>query len=399
MRKQELIIKNLGPIKEANINIMPFTLFVGKSGSGKSVIMRTISMFQWIYKKMQYKMFLKKSNAKKDSLRFRLETILKDSSLEDFVDKETYIEYKIENKTIAIISNKKLTIKYNSLTEGEFYINKILFLNDNRSSIAEILSSPSGLRAKFSLYTNDMINNFKKSLDNLNQNTQIIQTMDINVQKKKKVGYEQYYIQRENKGNKEIKLENASSGEKSSVIIELICSYFASEYDFYKAFSNGIREFLWELDINKLENVRDYLSQMQNNQNMCILIEEPENNLYPTNQEKISYYLADLRTKKHKPQVIISTHSPYILSALNNTLYAGQLLNKKIEIEKIEKILPSSLKPSEFIAYKIENGMATNIIDTETNLINAEEIDGASDSIMDKFDMLLELNHTPKVNK
>ena len=132
---------------------------------------------------------------------------------------------------------------------------------------------------------------------------------------------------------------------------------------------------------------------------MCILIEEPENNLYPTNQEKISYYLADLRTKKHKPQVIISTHSPYILSALNNTLYAGQLLNKKIEIEKIEKILPSSLKPSEFIAYKIENGMATNIIDTETNLINAEEIDGASDSIMDKFDMLLELNHTPKVNK
>ena len=109
--------------------------------------------------------------------------------------------------------------------------------------------------------------------------------------------------------------------------------------------------------------------------------------------------MADLRTKKHKPQVIISTHSPYILSALNNTLYAGQLLNKKIEIEKIEKILPSSLKPSEFIAYKIENGMATNIIDTETNLINAEEIDGASDSIMDKFDMLLELNHTPKVNK
>lgn len=164
MRKQELIIKNLGPIKEANIEIMPFTLFVGKSGSGKSVIMRTISMFQWIYKKMQYKMFLKKSNAKKDSLRFRLETILKDSSLEDFVDKETYIEYKIENKTIAIISNKKLTLKYNSLTEGEFYINKILFLNDNRSSIAEILSSPSGLRAKFSLYTNDMINNFKKVL-------------------------------------------------------------------------------------------------------------------------------------------------------------------------------------------------------------------------------------------
>ncbi|OCR13947.1 hypothetical protein BA919_07320 [Helicobacter pullorum] len=97
MKKQELIIRNLGPIKEAEIIIMPFTIFIGESGSGKSIIMRTISMFQWIYKKMQYKMFLKASNAKKDPLRFRLERILKDSLLEDFVSKETYIEYKIED--------------------------------------------------------------------------------------------------------------------------------------------------------------------------------------------------------------------------------------------------------------------------------------------------------------
>lgn len=182
MKKQELIIRNLGPIKEAEIIIMPFTIFIGESGSGKSIIMRTISMFQWIYKKMQYKMFLKASNAKKDPLRFRLERILKDSLLEDFVGKETYIEYKIEDVTIATISQGKLTPKYDSLKQNEFCINKILFLNDNRSSIAEILSSSNGLKARFSLYTNDMISNFKESLSKMNQE---MQTMNINVLKKK----------------------------------------------------------------------------------------------------------------------------------------------------------------------------------------------------------------------
>lgn len=393
MKKQELIIRNLGPIKEADIIIMPFTILIGESGSGKSIIMRTISMFQWIYKKMQYKMFLKASNAKKDPLRFRLERILKDSLLEDFVSKETYIEYKIEDVTIATISQGKLTPKYDSLKQNRFCINKILFLNDNRSSIAEILSSPSGLRARFSLYTNDMISNFKESLSKMNQE---MQTMNINVLKKKKVAYEQYYIQRD---NKEIKFENSSSGEKSSVIIELICSHFATKYDFEEAFIGGIREFLWELDIDKLKNVKEYLMQMQNNRNMCILIEEPESNLYPSNQEKMSYYLANLRAKEHKPQVIISTHSPYMLSAFNNVIYANQLLKQGAEKEILESIVPTSINSEDFIAYKIDSGEVKNIIDKETGLINAEEIDNASDNIMDKFDSLIELSNTLKDNQ
>ncbi|WP_158654074.1 AAA family ATPase [Helicobacter pullorum] len=336
---------------------------------------------------------MKASNAKKDPLRFRLERILKDSLLEDFVGKETYIEYKIEDVTIATISQGKLTPKYDSLKQNEFCINKILFLNDNRSSIAEILSSPSGLRARFSLYTNDMISNFKESLSKMNQE---MQTMNINVLKKKKVAYEQYYIQRD---NKEIKFENSSSGEKSSVIIELICSHFATKYDFEEAFIGGIREFLWELDIDKLKNVKEYLSQMQNNRNMCILIEEPESNLYPSNQEKMSYYLANLRAKEHKPQVIISTHSPYMLSAFNNVIYANQLLKQGAEKEILESIVPTSINSEDFIAYKIDSGEVKNIIDKETGLINAEEIDNASDNIINKFDSLIELSNTLKDNQ
>lgn len=54
---QKVLIKNLGPIKNAEISIKPFVVFIGRSGSGKSVVMRTISMLKWVYKKMQYKAF------------------------------------------------------------------------------------------------------------------------------------------------------------------------------------------------------------------------------------------------------------------------------------------------------------------------------------------------------
>ncbi|EOI5141513.1 AAA family ATPase, partial [Campylobacter jejuni] len=47
---QKIIIKNLGPIQEAEIILKPFTVIIGKSGSGKSVILRTASMLKWLYK-------------------------------------------------------------------------------------------------------------------------------------------------------------------------------------------------------------------------------------------------------------------------------------------------------------------------------------------------------------
>lgn len=78
-----------------------------------------------------------------------------------------------------------------------------------RSSIAEIISSPSGKRAKFSYHTNDLIENFYTSFSNFK--TFNLSTMDISLTSKKRVGYEQFYII--NKNN-EIKFENSSSGKK-----------------------------------------------------------------------------------------------------------------------------------------------------------------------------------------
>ena len=54
-----LLIENFGPIDEIILDdIRPFTVFIGESGSGKSTIMKVLSLFRWMYKRVNLRSYL-----------------------------------------------------------------------------------------------------------------------------------------------------------------------------------------------------------------------------------------------------------------------------------------------------------------------------------------------------
>ena len=57
--KESLKIKNFGPIKEANIEIKPLMVFIGESGSGKSAILKLMSLLRWVHKQSRLATFFK----------------------------------------------------------------------------------------------------------------------------------------------------------------------------------------------------------------------------------------------------------------------------------------------------------------------------------------------------
>ena len=69
-----------------------------------------------------------------------------------------------------------------------------------------------------------------------------------------------------------------------------------------------------------------------------IFIEEPEAHLFPNEQKLLIELLVDvynnLNKNKLKWRFFITTHSPYILNALNNMLLKGSILDKKDDSEK-----------------------------------------------------------------
>ena len=129
-----------------------------------------------------------------------------------------------------------------------------------------------------------------------------------------------------------------------------------------------------------------------------IYIEEPEAHLFPVSQKYITELIA-LVFNETKNQIFITTHSPYILTAFNNLIYAGQLeetlKTNKTKSTKLNKIIPEKLrlKISDISAYTLDDkGNIISIINSETGLIDGNVIDSVSDELGSSFDQLLDLN-------
>lgn len=118
----------------------------------------------------------------------------------------------------------------------------------------------------------------------------------------------------------------------------------------------------------------------------CIILEEPEAHLYPDSQK----YMAEaLATFAHAgSQVIVTTHSPYILGEFNNLLYAAEIHSadeqRNAIVPSCEALDASWTKAVHVINGQVVDGMADGLIDNSL-------IDGASDTINDENDALMEL--------
>ncbi len=130
-----------------------------------------------------------------------------------------------------------------------------------------------------------------------------------------------------------------------------------------------------------------------------LYIEEPEAHLFPNSQKNIIQLLAKVfNSKSDDFQIIVTTHSPYILTSFNNLMYAGSLFKKADEEKKnkIFKIIPKEeiIDPSMISAFSLElNGEKKNLIDKETKLISQNILDNVSNEISVEFGKLLDIEY------
>lgn len=131
------------------------------------------------------------------------------------------------------------------------------------------------------------------------------------------------------------------------------------------------------------------------NKGATLYIEEPEAHLFPTAQRKIIQLLArTFNSQNGVFQIIVTTHSPYILSSFNNLLEAGKIVRDNPDDKKrVSKIIPEHeiLNPNDLIAYSVFNGQKKILVDSETNLISQNILDSVSDELAIDFGKLLDI--------
>lgn len=137
------------------------------------------------------------------------------------------------------------------------------------------------------------------------------------------------------------------------------------------------------------------LIALKSSNGATIYIEEPEAHLFPIAQKRIVQLLArTFNNKKTNFQIIVTTHSPYILSSFNNLMQAGRLIKLKPDsIEKINEIIPpeEQINPNILTAYSLNQGKKESLIDEESTLISQTILDSVSNEIAMEFGNLLDI--------
>jgi predicted ATP-dependent endonuclease of OLD family len=394
--KEKLIIKNFGPIKSVELELGRFSVLIGEQATGKSTIAKLLAIcryFSYIVKNSPYEQ--------------PFESGLLSWGLGEAIKEDTKIFYDCEHYSFAV--DREISTEYGNGPETgeaiEMYFpifasklepkssefkNLLAELQKIRPSIfdellrpglvswgiptsffqnevAKVMDNPfylpteRGLQSVFSLGKSSIQNIADSLFNQFAQLDQIarqfgletdIEPLDIIYKNEQGRAFV-----RKKKENKFLSLNNAASGYQSTIPVVLVTRYYSEIRKKRKTF----------------------------------IIEEPELNLFPAAQQRLVNYLVE-KTINYNNSVFATTQSPYILTSLNNLMYAEQV--GKIQGAETEKVIEKKywLKAEDVSAYiLLPNGTCENIFDRSEGLIKAEKIDEVSAILNEQFNALLNI--------
>lgn len=125
----------------------------------------------------------------------------------------------------------------------------------------------------------------------------------------------------------------------------------------------------------------------------AIYIEEPEAHLFPAAQSRLIEILTAFMSLAGATDMVLTTHSPYVLVKINNLIKAGQLGRsnspKKNDVANVVS-RQSWIGAKAVNAYAIRDGVVDNIIDGD-GMIDADYLDDISNELSREFMKLMEV--------
>ncbi len=442
---QKIFIKNFGPIKDLELEVKNFNLLIGEQATGKSTIAKLIYAFKSLKNEFQFYLYnynIGINNNKFDQTIILYALILKlDKEIFEDVNDPFSIVYQYgPNKYLTAVKNtEKLSAGFSSLpfksnnNESDFnhvyldlcerifqfrekylksnsylteienldFKNKmeaertilIKLINQFFEDDKELVYIPAG-RTTYSILSDQLVkldtNNldfitkdffyrinrtkgsFSKPLHDIYKDLQNFDVpQNLELPSKEAFDLASKYINSILKGsylfdgsdgyisienNKTIRLKNASSGQQESIWILL---------------------FIFTILMRK--------------DKVFLIIEEPEAHLYPVAQKQMVELITLLINQNEGSQVMITTHSPYILAAFNNLIYANQVgADKREEVSKIIDPLVW-IDLNKVTANEVAKGKLVDLVDEEQQIIKVEEIDRVSTELNAEFDQIFNL--------
>lgn len=402
-------IKNFGPIKDGYqdnggwIDIKKVTVFIGNQGSGKSTVAKLISTFTWIEKALvrgdyNKKWFERKNKLKNQYLNYhRLENYFKINGIDHSI-----IEYKGDAFNI-IYENGSLFIE--EVNNKSYQLPQIMYVPAERNFITYV-KTPKELKL-----SSASLKEFLTEFDNAKEDLKGLLKLPIN---NTEVEYDKLNDTLNLKGEGyKVKLTEASSGFQSLVPLYLVSNYLAHSVkkqsesnkepmssEEMQRFKKGVED-IWSNDNLTDEQKRIALSVLSakfNKTAFINIVEEPEQNLFPTSQQKMLFSLLEFNNINKGNKLIITTHSPYLINYLSLAVKANYLKSKikdEAKKEKLNSIIPikSTINSDDLAIYELnESDGSIKKLETQNGLPSDEnELNERLDESNELFAQLLEI--------
>lgn len=323
--KEYITIKEFGPLKNIeNLEIKQFTVLIGESASGKSTLLKIVAMMRYLYKMTNIRSYLYRSKITKSPFRIRLDTMMKRQGMIKMFTKDSLIVYRVQmDDGVSYevrIENGNLK-KTEVIEQQHLMLCKNSFVSENRNIIptwAQTSWKNKGATLGFYFHeTNDDFGCASEGEKELVMDF-VGMKMIITHPKGKPTRYQ---IVPTDNHHAPIELTEASSGIQTSAPLALIVDYFAKDFSFKEAFNRSVMSYLYEMEnLSKFKAVSEPTSLPKI---VDVHIEEPELSLFPDAQckliEKI-FYTALHANSDRTLNMMLATHSPYILNYLNIVL-------------------------------------------------------------------------------
>lgn len=408
-----LIIRNIGPIKDIDLDLNKINVFIGPQGSGKSTIAKIISFCSWLEKDNSVA-----EQACSEGLIARLTSF---HHMEGYFSQESEILYEGDN--IAFIYNlangldasisKRFVNNCNECksekeailhTDNKNINPKVAYIPAERNFVSAVpsLKNYSDKDDNLQSFVNDW---FEAKRHYMRETP--IPIMALGIDYFYNQGADADYLLQEN-ASSTIPLVAASSGYQSIVPLVVLLKWLSSGiYEENKPFSPAENE--------KVRNILAHLSVISEESNATIIerlrgflegrvyshtqfiIEEPEQNLFPRTQMDLLYQILSEINHGRNHRLVLTTHSPYILYALNNCILAH------IVEDSMDKELSESLEcakyavaPKDVSVWSIHDGCIRNenneynkTIQDSRGLVRKNYFNDVMKDVMNEFNTML----------
>lgn len=414
---QTIEIRKIGPLVETGIvPVSQVMLLIGEQSTGKSTFMKILCFCCWLEKQVmiggdsivsKYTHYYRFWNELKKFHHLNDE-FFSDSSYIKYDGSAVQIEMRGKKRNAKIVRNPKFAeIRHNL---------KLSFLPSERNLLSSILNIENLYRSK----DVDMLFNYILEWGEARSQFNATHPLDLVF-----VDNMKYHYDAKNgdvltlaDGHSKIKPYYASSGVQSALPIQVLATYLAKEVGTSAKISPI--EYLKQLDLtdskidikvltsvlsemlkngggSKTEKLSDMspsfdtvFKKLQNRssyRSFHMFIEELEQNLFPKAQFELVKMLVgllkqmDKKDTGYKSTVFLTTHSPYVLTALNVMMLvsaAYELSPDKVNDLGLEDyVLPKGA----YSAYCIKDGRFESIIDEEYGFIKGDFLDSVSELV------------------